>query len=182
MCWWPSYRFQQNNSQYHPDRPLTINWFYQVRWDILLTMSYTITARVLLSAAVLVGLGCSKKQIVPGIITGGGAITLTSGVIYRASLEDADSLFGDTAQQKAVVATLVLTGTALILTGVILAATTPLCETDLDCWRGDQCDDATKSCVPKPIELDEQPQPALSLSSPFDDSYTLQLYPEPFSL
>ncbi len=98
--------------------------------------------------------GCSKRQLMPGILAGMGGAALTAGVIYRATLpeEDSEGLFGKQAKQKAGTATLMFTGLALILTGVIWSATTPVCELDLDCWHGDVCETATKTCVPRPLE------------------------------
>ncbi|MCP4602174.1 MAG: hypothetical protein GY847_16940 [Proteobacteria bacterium] len=102
-------------------------------------------------------LGCSKRQIMPGIVTGIGGATFLSGVVYRAALPDKDSegLFGKQTRQKAAIATLMFTGMALVLVGVIWSATTPLCETDTDCWHGDVCDKATETCVPRPLATRE---------------------------
>jgi hypothetical protein len=96
--------------------------------------------------------GCSKRHVVPISLTGAGAGLMVGGFVYRATLpeEDAAGPFGRTPQHKAVTSVLIFGGAALVLTGVILAITTPICETDGDCWAGDRCDQGTSSCVQAP--------------------------------
>jgi len=109
-------------------------------------------------------LGCSKRQLIPGIIAGTGGAVFVSGVIYRATLPDDDSegLFGKQARQKAVTASLMFTGLALILAGIIWSATTPVCTVDLDCWHGDVCETKTQTCVPKPFDPSENKETSTS--------------------
>jgi hypothetical protein len=107
------------------------------------------TALLMLSLG-LVCASCSKRQIIPGALAGAGAATLVGGVAYRATLDENDSegLLGRTPRQQAVTATLVFAGAALIAAGVIWSVTTPVCDSDADCWAGDRCDKATWTCVP----------------------------------
>ncbi len=95
---------------------------------------------------------CNKKQIAPGVVAGVGAGLFVGGIGYRVSLpeEDSEGLFGDSPRQKAGTSVLMFSGIALMLTGIIWSATTPLCETDSDCWAGEVCDRPTKTCVPAP--------------------------------
>jgi hypothetical protein len=132
-----------------------------------------------LTAAVFF-LACSKRQIVPGIVAGVGGATFASGVIYRAALpeEDSDGLFGRQADQKAVTATLVFSGVALIVAGVIWSATTPLCEADIDCFRGDVCEPATRTCVEKRLEPPQSESPSAAHLFPLAvyDKYKLNFH------
>jgi hypothetical protein len=107
---------------------------------------------VLAVALLLLPASCSKRQIAPGVMTGVGAGLFAGGVGYRISLpeEDSASLFGDTPQQKAGISTLMFSGIALMLAGIIWSATTPLCDADGDCWAGDVCHKPTRTCVPVP--------------------------------
>ncbi|MDD5308792.1 MAG: hypothetical protein PHU25_15870 [Deltaproteobacteria bacterium] len=95
--------------------------------------------------------GCSKRQIIPGALAGVGAATLVGGVSYRATLPENDSegLLGRTPKEQAVTASLVFTGAALVAAGIIWSVTTPVCETDTDCWTNDRCDKAASTCVPR---------------------------------
>ncbi|MCP4674805.1 MAG: hypothetical protein GY854_04685 [Deltaproteobacteria bacterium] len=133
--------------------------------------------------------GCSKRQIIPGVIAGTGGAVFMSGVIYRAALPDEDSegLFGKQSRQKAVTASLVFTGLALVLAGIIWSATTPVCTVDLDCWRGDVCETKTQTCVPKPFEPSENKETSTSflLDSLQYDRFRLNLIhdiPKPIPL
>jgi len=103
-------------------------------------------------ATALLALGCSKRQLGPAILAGAGGASVVAGVAYRAALpeEDSSGLFGKTTSQKATTAILWFGGAALILAGVIWSATTPVCETDMDCWTGDVCETKTNTCVPAP--------------------------------
>ena len=125
-------------------------------------------------------LGCSKRQLVPGIIAGTGGAVFVSGVIYRATLpgDDSEGLFGRQARQRAVTASLVFTGLALILAGVILSATTPVCTGDYDCWHGDVCNTRSQTCVPKPFKSSENKETTTSfLLDPFrSDRLRLNLH------
>jgi hypothetical protein len=141
-------------------------------------MSKTKFLMVSATLVICITAGCSKRQIIPGILTGTGAATLVTGVIYRASLDDADSLFGDTSKQKAIVSTLTLTGLALMATGVILAATTPLCESSQDCFSSDVCDTKTQTCVPRPLKLPnaDSTQAAFVLDPIIRDRFELDIF------
>jgi len=107
---------------------------------------------LLLLFTVLASPACSKRQLGPTLLAGGGTALMVSGVAYRASFHDEEDagMLGRTAEQKGVTATLLFTGLALIVAGVIWSATTPVCETDDDCWIGDVCEPATRTCVPEP--------------------------------
>ncbi len=98
--------------------------------------------------------GCSKRMVVPGILAGTGAAAIVSGTAYRLSLPENDSvgLLGRQPEQKAGISILLFAGAALVLSGVIWAATTPVCESDLDCWRGDVCEQSTGTCVVRPFD------------------------------
>ena len=102
------------------------------------------------AAFLLAVTGCSKRMIIPGILAGVGAGAFAGGVAYRASLpeDDSDGLFGRKSEQKAGISVLLFSGIALMLTGIIWSATTPVCEKDYDCWAGDVCEKSTKTCVP----------------------------------
>lgn len=115
-----------------------------------LMRSWPITVALVLT--VLASAGCSKRQLGPTLLAGGGAGLLVSGVAYRASFHDEEDagLLGRTAEQRAVTATLAFSGLALILAGVIWSATTPVCESNGDCWVGDVCERSTSTCVPAP--------------------------------
>jgi len=96
--------------------------------------------------------GCSKRMVVPGILAGTGAAAIVGGTAYRLSLPVNDSvgLLGRQPEQKAGISILLFAGAALVLAGVIWAATTPVCESDLDCWSGDVCEQSTGTCVVRP--------------------------------
>ncbi len=98
--------------------------------------------------------GCSKRMVVPGILAGTGAVAMVGGTAYRLSLPENDSvgLLGRQPQQKAGISILLFAGAALVLAGVIWAATTPVCESDSDCWRGDVCEKSTGTCVVRPAD------------------------------
>ena len=98
--------------------------------------------------------GCSKRMVVPGILAGTGAAAIVGGTAYRLSLPDNDSvgLLGRQPEQKAGISILLFAGAALVLAGVIWAATTPVCESDLDCWSGDVCAKSTGTCVVRPFD------------------------------
>ncbi len=134
---------------------------------------------MIVALVVCTTLGCSKRLIIPSAIAGAGGAVFLSGVIYRASLpkEDAEGLFGKESKQKAAIGTLMLTGLALIVVGVIWAATTEICEVDSDCWSGDICDKKSQSCVRRPLEtpkMDAHMTPVL-LDSLKHDRYRLRL-------
>ena len=122
---------------------------------------------------VLSGLsGCSKKQLIPSIIAGTGAVLVTSGTIYRVTLpeKDSDGLFGRQPEQKATTASLLMGGLALIAVGIIWSATTTDCERDEDCWSGDRCEPSSKTCVPRPAETTEPPETQARFSLPLPES------------
>ena len=76
------------------------------------------------------------------------------GRAYRLSLPEHDSvgLLGRQPGQKAGISILLFAGAALVLAGVIWAATTPVCESDSNCWRGDVCEKSTGTCVVRPAD------------------------------
>ncbi len=92
--------------------------------------------------------GCTRRQLIPGLIAGGGAILTTSGAIYRATLgEDTDGAFGDTDGEIATTAVLIFGGIGLLITGVIWSLTSTHCETNSDCWSDDVCEQRTHTCI-----------------------------------
>ena len=134
--------------------------------------------------------GCSKRMVVPGILAGTGAAAIVGGTAYRLSLPGNDSvgLLGRQPQQKAGISILLFAGAALILAGVIWAATTPVCESDLDCWSGDVCEKSTGTCVVRPTgekATDKSVDTAILMMEnnfidPLDfksSKYALNLYP-----
>jgi hypothetical protein len=133
--------------------------------------------------------GCSKRQILPVAIAGAGAALMTGGFVYRATLPEEDSagVFGETSKQKAITSTLVFSGLALVLVGVILSVTTPLCESDTDCWGSDTCEPATSTCAASPPATEpdgpgaalgpRQPPPTIALAPIDPTRFTLRLGP-----
>jgi hypothetical protein len=131
--------------------------------------------------------GCSKKQVIPGILAGTGAAAMVGGVAYRVSLpeEDAEGLLGRQPQQKAGVAILLFAGAALVLAGIIWSATTPMCDSDADCWGGESCNEAAGTCVPRPAGTESRPAEPVSLMTDRDlrapshvpERFALRLYP-----
>ena len=95
---------------------------------------------------------CSKRQIIPGIVAGIGGGMFASGVIYRATLpeEDSEGLLGRQSEQKATTAALLFTGFALAAVGIIWATTSPVCDTNEDCFAGDYCEKITGTCISSP--------------------------------
>jgi len=129
---------------------------------------------------------CSKRQLGPTLLAGGGAGLMVSGVAYRASFHDEEDagLLGRTSEQQAVTATLLFSGLALIVAGVIWSATTPVCETNNDCWIGDVCEPATHTCVAAPAiapsapatsQATLAPRPALLLAPLRPDRFVLEV-------
>lgn len=133
--------------------------------------------------------GCSKRQILPVSIAGAGAALMTGGFVYRATLPERDSaeVFGETAEQKAITSTLIFSGVALVLVGVILSITMPLCESSVDCWGTDTCEPATSTCATRPpaAEPDEpgaalaprEPSPLIALAPIDPTRFTLRFGP-----
>jgi hypothetical protein len=110
---------------------------------------------ILLAVALVLPLAsCSKRQLLPGITAGVGAGVFAAGVGYRLSIEadGSEDLLGSTAAQRATTSVLVFSGVALMLAGVIWSVTTPICESDADCWPGDSCDLGSRTCVEAPPE------------------------------
>lgn len=107
---------------------------------------------LVLVAFVLGPSACSKRQLGPTILAGSGAALMVGGVAYRASFHEEEDagMLGRTAEQRAVTSTLLFSGLALIVAGVIWSATQPICEADHDCWIGDACEPTTGTCVPDP--------------------------------
>ena len=123
------------------------------------------TARLIIAMAFLAtAAGCSKRQVVPGVLAGTGAAAIAGGVGYRASLGEAEEVFGDTAKEKGITTTLLLTGTALVIAGIVWSVTTPVCENDGDCWVGDVCEKKTNTCVPRPDEAPPEAAPETEAS------------------
>jgi hypothetical protein len=116
-------------------------------------MKKTIQTVLVIGLILVVTVGCSKKQVMPGVVAGAGGVLFLAGTIYRAAQpEGTDGLFGETGQQMGVTASLMLSGLALMLAGVLWSAITPICESDADCWVGDKCQKSTKTCVIKAPE------------------------------
>jgi len=109
--------------------------------------------------------GCSKKQVIPGILAGTGAAAMVGGVAYRVSLpeEDGEGLLGRQPQQKAGIAILLFAGAALALAGIIWSATTPMCAADADCWGNEVCNKPAGTCVPRPTSEEAKPSASVSL-------------------
>ncbi len=140
-------------------------------------------------ALVLAMTGCSKKQLMPGIFAGVGSALIVGGVAYRVSLPDADNegTFGRQSEQKAGIAILLFAGAALVLTGIIWSATTPVCDSNVDCWSGDICNKRSSTCVPAPVKEKEAVasegdvsvlnDPTLQAPSFIPDKYALKLTP-----
>ncbi len=128
-------------------------------------ISYSIIGILILSIAV----GCSKRQILPGIVAGAGGALTISGVAYRISLpeEDSDGLLGKQASQKAATGTLLLAGLALATIGIVWSATTPICEADYDCYGSERC--VKETCVPDPKRPQEKADSSTSFR-PVDPS------------
>ncbi|MFO8071920.1 MAG: hypothetical protein R6V85_08595 [Polyangia bacterium] len=128
----------------------------------------------LLATALALSLGsCSKRQLLPGITAGAGAGVFAAGVGYRLSIEadGSEDLLGHTAAQRATTSVLVFSGVALMLAGVIWSVTTPICESDSDCWPGDSCDVGSQTCVeapPEPASEDAAASRPAGLEGDFD--------------
>lgn len=109
------------------------------------------TARLGLSAALaallaLTAAGCTRRQVIPGVVAGVGAAMVTSGAIYRATL-DTDEPFGDTDGEVAGTTILLFGGIGLLVTGVVLSITFAHCESNDDCWASDVCELRSHTCI-----------------------------------
>src|SRR5512137_2310786 len=102
---------------------------------------------VALLVVVVACAGCTKRQILPATIAGVGAGTTAGGFIYSATLPEGSGFFGETAGEAAAIGGLVFGGLALAITGVLFAITSADCDTDADCWSGDVCVPASRTCV-----------------------------------
>lgn len=127
--------------------------------------------------------GCSKKHIMPAVITGVGGTLIVSGTVYRLSRpnEQSSDLLGSNPQEKAITGSLFFSGLALMTAGIIWSALTPICESDNDCWLGDYCNKATGTCVPKTAPSEEKNEQigeqTSFLQSRFNDNLELQFDP-----
>lgn len=98
------------------------------------------------TVVLLLSAGCTRRQLAPGIVAGSGALLMTSGGIYRATLET-DEAFGDTPGEIAGTTILIFGGLGLLLTGVIWSLTSSHCEDNGDCWSSDVCELRTHTCI-----------------------------------
>lgn len=97
-------------------------------------------------AALMLLASCTRRQLAPGLVAGGGAILATSGGIYRATL-DTDEPFGETSGEIAGTTVLLFGGIGLLLTGVIWSITSNHCDDNGDCWSGDVCELRSHTCI-----------------------------------
>ena len=111
-----------------------------------MTLSPRLRRVALVLAALVLLTSCTRRQLVPGIIAGTGAILTTSGAIYRASLET-DEPFGETSGEVATTAVLIFGGIGLLLTGIIWSLTSTRCDSNDDCWSGDACELRSHTCI-----------------------------------
>jgi hypothetical protein len=110
--------------------------------------------------------GCTKRQLVPGLIAGAGAAMVTSGAAYRASL-DTDRPFGDTDGQIGATTALLFGGLGLLVTGVVWSLTSAHCDDDSHCWPRDRCVRTTHTCVRRaPAATPEGPSDHEEASTP----------------
>jgi hypothetical protein len=100
---------------------------------------------VILAALVLLT-SCTRRQLAPGLVAGGGAVLATSGGIYRATL-DTDEAFGETPGEVAATTILIFGGLGLLLTGVIWSITSNHCDDNGDCWSNDVCEIRSHTCI-----------------------------------
>jgi len=107
-------------------------------------LSVRLCSLILVMAFVLAG--CTRRQLVPGLVAGGGAVLSSSGAIYRASL-DSDGALGDTNGEIATTSVLIFGGISLLLTGIIWSLTSTRCDTNRDCWSGDVCEQRSHTCI-----------------------------------
>lgn len=109
-------------------------------------MKQLLTGPALLLVVAVTLTGCTRRQLVPGLIAGTGAILTTSGGIYRATL-DTDEPFGDTSGEVAGTTVLIFGGIGLLITGIVWSITSNHCEDNGDCWSGDVCEVRTHTCI-----------------------------------
>ena len=125
-------------------------------------------AAAALATALLATGGCTRRQVIPGVVAGAGAAMLTSGAIYRATL-DTDEPFGETDGEIATTTVLIFGGLAALITGVVVSMTMTHCESNSDCWGRDVCELRSHTCISR--------EAARSLSRPARDAEGEQ--PEP---
>ncbi len=111
-----------------------------------MTLSRRTRYVALVIAALLLLTSCTRRQLVPGIIAGTGAVLTTSGAIYRASL-DTDEPFGETSSEVATTAVLIFGGIGVLLTGIIWSLTSTRCDSNDDCWSDDACELRSHTCI-----------------------------------
>jgi hypothetical protein len=109
------------------------------RSNTVYCLALALTALVLLTS-------CTRRQLVPGLIAGTGAILTTSGAIYRVSI-DSDEPLGDTSGEVATTSVLIFGGLGLLLTGVIWSLTSTHCDENADCWSDDVCEMRSHTCI-----------------------------------
>ncbi|MBI5500901.1 MAG: hypothetical protein HY907_11715 [Deltaproteobacteria bacterium] len=114
-------------------------------------------AGVAASMLLLVGPGCTKRQILPATIAGVGGATMVGGFVYSATLPEGSGFFGSDAVDSAAIGGLIFGGVALAVTGVLFSITSADCESDDDCWSGDRCELESRTCV---AEETIEPPPA----------------------
>jgi hypothetical protein len=102
---------------------------------------------VALVGLLVVGPGCTKRQILPATIAGVGGGVMTAGFIYSATTPGGTGFFGSTTGDAAAIGGMVFGGIALAITGVLFAVTSTDCDSDADCWAGDTCLVESRTCV-----------------------------------
>jgi hypothetical protein len=125
-------------------------------------------AAALATALVVLAAGCTRRQIIPGVVAGVGAAAIASGAIYRATL-DSEEPFGSTSGEIATTTVLMFGGLGILVTGVVLSITMSHCESNSDCWASDVCEQRTHTCIsrsaarslepPSPPAHGTEPQP-----------------------